>query len=592
MALSIGENVGAYRIVAQLGQGGMASVYKAYHPGLDRYVAMKVLHPAFKEDPSFVHRFNREAKIVARMEHPNIVPVFDFAEHRGLAYLVMRFVEGETLKARLKRGLLTPIQIIEIAKKIGAALSYAHSQGILHRDIKPSNVLIADVKDHDDNDAIGEVYLTDFGLARIAEAGESTMSRDMMMGTPQYISPEQAKGTRELDEGTDIYSLGVVLFEMVTGRVPFSADTPYSIIHDHIFTPLPLPSSINPDIPDSVERVLLKSLAKERQDRYTDVDQFINVFVEALEPGLVAEIEASDETTVESPPAISEPISPILEQEKEDQIEKEPKEQKRRKTWLYLAIGAAVLLCACSGLFIAGKVIGQSQANATATAEALVKEPGIPLPKDPVPVEKIAAAEERVQQHPDDPFAKMDLGLLYLENGDKREAEDQLLQAIEMRPEDEGFYLEIGHRLIDAGEQKWAAEVFLIGLEVLPESRELIIQMTKLLWIMGQPGQNPQMAEDFSNRLIEVAPDRVLPHVLLANALMGQDRMEEARVEVDIILDMAPDSAEAHLVNGIWLRRDHQFLLARREFQLALELGIGEEWIRVEVERELEKTEP
>jgi serine/threonine-protein kinase len=266
MSFAIGENVGAYRIMAQLGQGGMATVFKGYHPGLDRYVAIKVMHSAFKEDDSFLQRFNREARIVARLEHPNIVPVYDFSEHRGLAYLVMRFVDGETLKARLKRGALRPDQIAHVATLVGAALGYAHQEGVLHRDIKPSNILLT--TSPDEPGSVAGVFLTDFGLARMAEAGESTLSRDMMVGTPQYISPEQAKGVRELDAGTDIYSLGVVLFELVTGRVPFSADTPYSVIHDHIFTPLPLPTSINPDVSETVERVLLRALAKERGDRY------------------------------------------------------------------------------------------------------------------------------------------------------------------------------------------------------------------------------------------------------------------------------------------------------------------------------------
>ncbi len=263
MSFNVGENVGPYRIIEQLGQGGMATVYKAYHAALDRYVAIKALHPAFGEDQSFLSRFQREARLVAKLEHPNIVPVYDYAEHEGRPYLVMKFIEGDTLKARLTEGPLTSSEIEKIVETVGSALAYAHKQGILHRDIKPSNVLVA-------ND--GQLYLADFGLARIAQSGESTLSSDMIMGTPQYISPEQAVGKRDLDEGTDIYSFGVMMYEMVVGQVPFNADTPFSIIHDHIYSPLPLPRLVNPKVPESVERVLLKALAKERADRYPDID--------------------------------------------------------------------------------------------------------------------------------------------------------------------------------------------------------------------------------------------------------------------------------------------------------------------------------
>jgi serine/threonine protein kinase/tetratricopeptide (TPR) repeat protein len=272
MPFAVGENVGPYRIIDQLGQGGMATVYKAYHPALDRFVAIKAMHLAFMEDTSFLARFQREAQVVARLDHPNIVPVYDFSEHQGRPYLVMRFIDGETLKSRLQQGALEDFELERVVKAVSGSLAYAHSQGVLHRDIKPSNVLLA---------SGGKVYLADFGLARIAQAGQSTLSSDVMLGTPQYISPEQARGVMDLDAGTDIYSFGVMLYEMVVGQVPFNADTPYSIIHDHIYSPLPVPHSLNPDIGSAVERVLLKALAKERQGRFKDVGVLGESFLQA-----------------------------------------------------------------------------------------------------------------------------------------------------------------------------------------------------------------------------------------------------------------------------------------------------------------------
>ncbi|HJR79847.1 MAG TPA: serine/threonine-protein kinase [Anaerolineales bacterium] len=269
MPFNVGENVGSYRIIEQLAQGGMATVFKAYDESLHRYVALKVLHPAFSNDGTFEARFEREARIVAMLEHPHIVPVYDYAEHEMRRYLVMKYIEGDTLKARLREHPPSSEEILWVVDAVGSALAYAHTRGVLHRDVKPSNVLVS---------SDGEIFLTDFGLARITQSGEATLSSEMTMGTPQYISPEQALGKADLDAGTDIYSFGVMLYEMVVGRVPFTSNTPFAMIHDHIYTPLPPPHTINPEVPGSVENVLRKALAKDRADRYRDVTTMVQAF--------------------------------------------------------------------------------------------------------------------------------------------------------------------------------------------------------------------------------------------------------------------------------------------------------------------------
>jgi len=413
MSFIAGENVGSYRIIEKLGQGGMATVFKAYHPSLDRYVAIKVLHPAFKEDPQFLERFTREARVVARLEHPNIVQVYDFAEHEGQPYLVMKYIEGETLKARLQRGPLSKDEAIKTIRAIGISISYAHKQGVLHRDVKPSNILIS--KD-------GQVYLTDFGLARMAEAGASTLTGDMLMGTPQYISPEQARGEKNLTERTDIYSFGIVLYEIVVGRVPFSADTPFSIIHDHIYTPLPLPRDVNPKIPIAVQEVLLKALAKSSEDRYESGEELVEAFYEAIsKPDVKVTMpeELDDTKSVQkeaiSPAAVSERVTKggISTSRKVD------------RKWLWIAGG---LVMTCLALFAMLSAVNQpgirtlfENDNASMIDEGLTRERS--------PSGLIDEAMNKVEQRPDSPEAHLKLADAFHSEGMKEDASGEYLQA-------------------------------------------------------------------------------------------------------------------------------------------------------------------
>jgi serine/threonine protein kinase len=294
MPLQEGQQIGQYRIIQQIGQGGMATVYKAYHARLDRHVAIKVMHQALLDDPTFKARFEREAQIVARLEHPNIIPVYDFDEHESQPYLVLKEIEGRTLKSVMSETPMSLNETIRIMSLVASALTYAHQRGILHRDIKPSNIII---------DPEGTPYLTDFGLARMAQSGSSTMSADMLLGTPHYISPEQAKGENDLDARTDVYSFGVVLYEIVVGRVPFSGTTPYAIVHDHIYTPIPNPTSVNPNIPPAVEGVLLKALSKSAADRYASAVELMQAFRDAIAG--ITHIDPAPPVALDAPPSVA-----------------------------------------------------------------------------------------------------------------------------------------------------------------------------------------------------------------------------------------------------------------------------------------------
>lgn len=312
MALTEGQVIGRYKIVSQIGFGGMATVYKAYHARLDRFVAIKMMHAAFQEDQNFHARFEREAQIVARLEHPHIIPIYDFAELEGQPYLVMKYVEGRTLKAALYQKALPLAEIVRVMSALAAALDYAHGQGVLHRDIKPSNIILTNPADETQ---LPTPYLTDFGLARMAQLSDSTLSSDMLLGTPHYISPEQAMGSRELSPRTDLYSFAVVLYELLVGRVPFMSDTPFAVVHSHIYSPLPKPSTINAGITPAVDTVLLKALAKDPEDRYQNAIEMINAFSAALAESNMPELDPNRIYTamqsaafeVSTPPTREEP---------------------------------------------------------------------------------------------------------------------------------------------------------------------------------------------------------------------------------------------------------------------------------------------
>ena len=265
-----------YEILAELGVGGMATVYRAYDPLFEREVALKVLKPELLEDPELRERFTRETKIVAKLEHAAIVPVYDVGHDNNQLFYVMRYMSGGSLSDRIANGSLDLDQTAHILLRLADALDYAHRKGIIHRDLKPGNILF---------DEVNNAFISDFGIAKFAQAA-TRITHSGIIGTPRYMSPEQARGD-ETDGRSDLYSLAVMLFEILSGKAPFEATTPLALAFKHATEPPPDLIAINPTLPAELGAILKKAMAKNPDDRYNTCAEFANAFLEAL-PASVA----------------------------------------------------------------------------------------------------------------------------------------------------------------------------------------------------------------------------------------------------------------------------------------------------------------
>lgn len=265
------RKLGKYEVIERLGRGGMAEVFRAYHQSLDRFVAIKVLHAFLADDPEFKSRFEKEARNIARLKHPHIVGVYDFENDTATEsyFMVMELIEGSTLKDVLTdlatRGERLPLpDAIRMVREAASALAYAHTQGMIHRDVKPANLMI---------DKQNRVVLTDFGIAKIVTGAQFTASGGMI-GTPAYMAPEQGLGDQG-DERSDLYSLGVILYQLVTGRLPFEAETPLAIILKHLNEPVPSARVVAPDVPEAIDHIAMRLMAKEPNARYQTANALI-----------------------------------------------------------------------------------------------------------------------------------------------------------------------------------------------------------------------------------------------------------------------------------------------------------------------------
>ena len=602
MIFAVGDTLGPYRIVERLGQGGMATVFKAYHANLDRYVAIKVLHPVFKEDPHFLERFKREAQIVAKLEHPNIVPVYDYADHQGHPYLVMKFIDGETLKTRMRRAPLSLAEALHILGEVAEGLSFAHDRGVLHRDIKPSNIMLAE----DDTP-----YITDFGLARIAQVGESTLSQDMLLGTPQYISPEQARGDKMLTPATDVYSLGVVLYEVVVGQVPFNADTPYAIVHAHIYKPLPRPSEVNPDVPPQVEAVLLRALTKEPEDRYQSAAEMMKAFRQAVAEAGMSELSAAVYRTTQPLPSPSAPTippdatpaapanatapTPILAPSQPTPALATAAAQRRRANlWVLGGFGMLLFTCLAS-LFIIASAVSDPKSRPWDVGSGQGQTPVSPLTPTPIALLELSLDEARaqVEARPDDPLAYLQLALAYMQNGETDQALQTLAYArdkLEIPPD----YLAASARaLAQNGHHDLA---YWLSLETLSDADASAVARDEAgRYLFLRTWQSPMQARLISARYLQRRPS-VPAYVFNALALLMQDRTlatRQAAEQLERAQALGGENwAEYHLVQGLYARRMGQQEMAEAAWRQALAMDDVPPWVVEAIQRLLDQQTP
>lgn len=267
----VGTVLGQYRIERVIGKGGMATVYQSTQVAVNRTVAIKVLPSTFMHDETFMTRFRQEAEVAAQLEHIHILPVYDFGEHDGIPYIVMRYLDGGTLRERTQQGPIDAFATLHIIRQVAQALDYAHSRNVIHRDLKPSNIML----DSNDN-----AFLTDFGTAKLRDRS-AQLTGSGIVGTPAYMAPEQSM-PGPLSPSVDIYALGVTLFEMITGNVPYSADTPIVQILMHIQHPVPSLHEYNPSIPDIVDEVVKTAMAKKPEERYTTATELGEALAQAI----------------------------------------------------------------------------------------------------------------------------------------------------------------------------------------------------------------------------------------------------------------------------------------------------------------------
>jgi serine/threonine protein kinase len=367
------QQVGRYKIKSEHRRGGMSTVYLAYDPKFNREVAIKALPREFLHDPTFLERFSQEAQVIARLEHRNILPVYDYGEADGLPYIVMRYMPHGSLRDRLDKasgtGLPTP-EIVKTIRQIAEALDFAHEKNVIHRDLKPGNVLV---------DEVGNAYLSDFGIAKVIEVS-MTFSGTMLVGTPSYMAPEQVRGDKP-SACTDIYALGAMLFELLVGHPPFEADDALALAYLHVNEPVPQLADSRPSLPAGMQAVIERAMAKDPDERFQSASKLANNLTAAVEGKTILEEPVEQPSTYETmvaaevdvPPPITlqeevyatmdTPKTPVTESPVIPATELQapaptPEVKPRKRRWSWWLVGALLVLVGVGGLGVLSVTTG------------------------------------------------------------------------------------------------------------------------------------------------------------------------------------------------------------------------------------------
>lgn len=563
MQARVGDIVGSYEIVGLLGQGGMATVYKAYHARLRRHVALKMIHAGLVEDPQFVLRFEREAQIIAALDHPHIVPVYDYAEYNGQPYLVMKFVEGQTLKQYTAKNAVDAQSVLSLMQPIASALDYAHGQGVLHRDVKPSNILL---------DAQTTAYLTDFGLARLFENADSTISQSMLLGTPAYMSPEQAQGGVSVDYHSDLYSFGVVLYEMIVGQVPFTSGTPHVVIHDQIYRELPAPREMNPNVPERVETVLLKALDKRPEMRYASA----NELMDALREGFTQNPDAGAQQATPAKPPIQAAELPDAPVSQTVVIKKKP-----RRQWLVFGCLALVIFAVIFALLFF-RQLRELRLLRTATAEITVQVTSVEPLLYEVASLTLEDASANLRLNPQNAQAYLQLAQAQFEVGDQAVALGTLTNGADYADDLLRYSLTAAALALQHNDINTAYLFSAAGLDHAAGTER---ENAARVWVGEQlyqaaEGEMPnvlllrRMAGEWG---IPVTP---MLEALAANSLLAHNRLPAAIAAVDAALSENPSMAEVLLINGEVLAARGNSDAAHQNWQLAHDQPDAPDWVR------------
>lgn len=599
MTRLVGQTLGGYRVVSQIGQGGMATIYKAYQPSLDRYVALKVL-PSYlsEQDDAFTKRFEREARSIAKLRHPNILMVHDSGEHQDIRYIVMEYVDAGTFKDNLSNqpGFA---QAAPLISQVASALDYAHDQGVIHRDVKPSNILLPKPD---------WALLTDFGLATMVGGSFLTQS-GMTVGTPAYISPEQGRGEK-VGKESDIYSLGVILYELATGSVPFTAETPMAVVIKHILEPLPLPSSKNPNISEQVERIILKAMAKEPENRFSSAGEMaeaLNGFLRAAEsfptviqtPAVISSATPEPSTTVgehayqesqtQAGVTISQEPGPPVEEGKSQPVAAKKPPAKRWSIFAALggllvvaAVAAALLL---TGVFSDDKIDLGAKPQATRTVEQIRADANAYLTSDDfeAAIDELGTA---LEQDPSNSDIYMEIAKAYIGNGDFDLADNAIQRALEINPDEfwlqemaGWLYHEMGNfekaivyfeNAIDmGGEEAPAMQGIASAYQEMGQPEKAIEILQNSLTVSGDSDPTAyeyvglqflemgeyELAEETFRSALEIDPTLSSSWQNLADVYLWQDDIQGAIAVMQQGIEANPNSSE--LFEGLgWLYRD------------------------------------